>query len=130
MEMGPLNFCVRWQFWNELTFFAECLTFHEVELCFVHSTFLELGLERTLSLFLLSLCHVGVGTFNLLEYVVVEVELIGKVAIAGFIDLNTLVFKANQTQVDALEREHQQVIDQISNCRYSSFILTITLLFS
>jgi hypothetical protein len=61
------------------------------------------------------LCQRVAAALDVLKDVVVEVELVNEVAVIAFKDLDTLVFKANETKMDSLEVEHQQVIYQIGH---------------
>lgn len=72
-------------------------------------------------------CQLVATALDVLEDVVVEAELIDEMAVITLKNLHTLVFKTDETEMDALKVEHQQVINQIGHCRDLGLALVASL---
>jgi len=65
---------------------------------------------------------------NLINYVIIETEIMGKVTVAAFKYLYLMgFFESYQEHLDTLESEHAKVVNQICNCWYFHFpVVTAT----
>lgn len=108
---------------NVLAFVSGCLPLHQVELDAAHATLLELQIKVLLLTLLVFIGQPIGAALDVLEHIVIEIELVGEVAVSTFKHLDTLVFEADQAQVHALEVEHEQIVNKVRDRRNLSFAL-------
>jgi hypothetical protein len=130
VEVCPHNLGVLWNFRHILALFSVSLPFLEIKLRSSKTRFFELLFEIFLllsaPLFVLGRSLI-MSMFAMLKHIVIEGEFVYEMSTFSLVYLHYLVFKGNYYQWTTLKREHQQVVDEIRNCRDLGFPCISTL---